>query len=61
MCLNETYSKVCISKQLSVAFCIQNAPRHGDTLLPLLLSFSLECSIGKIQENQMELELNGIH
>jgi hypothetical protein len=38
MCLNETYSKVCIGKNLS-AFPIQNGLREVDALLPLLFNF----------------------
>jgi len=30
MCLNETYSKVCIGKNLSDAFPIQNGLKQGD-------------------------------
>jgi hypothetical protein len=42
MCLNETYSKVCISKQLYDTFPIQNGVKQGDALSPLLLNFALE-------------------
>jgi hypothetical protein len=41
MCLNETYSTMCISKNLSVKFPIQNGLRQGDTLSPLLFNFAL--------------------
>jgi hypothetical protein len=33
MCLNETYSKLCIDKNLSDAFPIQNGLKQGDALL----------------------------
>jgi hypothetical protein len=33
MCLNETYSKVCIAKLLSDKFPIQNGLKQGDALL----------------------------
>jgi hypothetical protein len=36
MCLNETYSKVCIGILLSDKFPIQNGLKQGDALLPLL-------------------------
>jgi hypothetical protein len=33
---NEKYNKVCIGKRLSDNFPIQNGPKQGDALLPLL-------------------------
>jgi hypothetical protein len=45
MCLNETYSKIHISKHLSGAFPIKNGLKQGDALSPLLFNFALEyCS-----------------
>jgi hypothetical protein len=35
MCRNETYSKVCIGKHLSVMCPIKNCLKQGDALLPL--------------------------
>jgi hypothetical protein len=61
MCLNETYSKVCIDKRLSEGFPIQNGLKQGDTLSPLCSNFALEYAIRKVQENQVEMKLNGTH
>jgi hypothetical protein len=45
MCLNETYSKICICKHFSDSFPIQNGLKQGDALSPLLLNFALEYAI----------------
>jgi hypothetical protein len=49
ICLNETYSKICVGNLLSDTFPIQNELKQGDALLPLLFSFALECAIRKVQ------------
>jgi hypothetical protein len=38
MCLDETYSEVCIGKYLSDTFPIQNGLKQGHALSPLLLT-----------------------
>jgi hypothetical protein len=61
MCLNGTYSEVCVGKLLSDTFPVQNDLKQGDALSPLLLNFVLEYAIRKVQENQVSLEFNGTH
>jgi hypothetical protein len=61
MCLNETYSKVCMGKHLSDSFLIQNGLKQEDALSPLLLNVALDYAIRKVQENQVGLKLNGTH
>jgi hypothetical protein len=45
MCLNETYSRFHIGKNLSDKFTVENGLKKGDTLSPLLFSFALEYAI----------------
>jgi hypothetical protein len=49
MCLNETYSKVCVHKLLSHKFPIQNGLEQGNALSLLLLNSALEYATRKVQ------------
>jgi hypothetical protein len=46
---------------LSDSVPIQNSLKQEDALSPLSSNFTLEYAIKKVQENQVELKLNGTH
>jgi hypothetical protein len=50
-----------VGKLLSDVFPIQNGLKQGNSLMPFLFNFALEHIIGKVQENQVSLELKGTH
>jgi hypothetical protein len=59
--LNETHSKVNTGKHLPYALSIPNGLKQGNALSSLLLNFTLEYTIMKVQENKQRLELNATH
>ena len=61
MCLNETYSRVRVGKNLSDTFPIRNDLIQGDALSLLLFNSALQYAIRRVQVNQDGLKLNGTH
>jgi len=61
MCLNETYNRVRVGKDLSDMFPIRNCLKQGGALSPLLFNFVLEYTIRRVQAIQDGLKLNVTH
>jgi hypothetical protein len=57
ICLNETYSRVRVGKNLSDMFPIRNGLKHRDAVSPLLFSFAFEFAIRRVQVIQDGLKL----
>jgi hypothetical protein len=51
MCLNETYSKAQVRKNLSDVFSIRTGLKQGDALSPLLFNFALDYAFRRVQVN----------
>jgi len=59
VCLNETYGRVRVGKNLPDIFLIRNGLKQGDALSPFLFNCTLEYAIRRVQVNQDVLKLNG--
>jgi len=57
MYLNKSYSSVQAGKHLSEMFPIRNGLKQGGAVLPLLFNYAIR----RVQVNQDDLKLNGIH
>jgi len=61
MCLNYTYSRVCVGKHLSDMLPIKDDLKQGDALLPLIFNVALQYTTRRVQVNQDGMKLNGTH
>jgi retron-type reverse transcriptase len=55
------YIKVRRGKHLSDNFPVQNGLKQGDVLSPLLFNIALGYAFRWVQNNQVEMKLNGTH
>jgi len=53
MCLNETYSRVRVGKNLSEMFPVRNGLKQGYVLSPLFFNFALEYAIRRVRQTRM--------
>jgi hypothetical protein len=53
LCLNETYSGLCILKHLSEMFPVKNGLKQGHALSPLLFNISSEYSLRKVMVSRI--------
>jgi len=58
VCLNDTYSRVRVGKNLSDMFSVRNGLKQGDVLSPLLFIFTLKCAVRRVQVKQGGLKSN---
>jgi hypothetical protein len=61
MCLNETYSKVCVSRHLSDAFPVHIGLKLGNALWPLFFSILLQNTSLARPKKTNGLKVNGMH
>jgi hypothetical protein len=61
MCLNETYCRGRVGKNLSDKFTIQNGLKKEVALLPLFLNFTFKYATRRVQGKQERLKLKGTH
>jgi hypothetical protein len=61
MCLNETYGRVRVDKNLSDMFRFNNGLKKGDALSSLLFNFDFEHTIWRIQVNKDGLKSSGTY
>jgi len=52
LCLNGTYSRVRVGKNLSDIFPFTTSLKQGDVLSPLLFNFASDYAIRRVQVNQ---------